>query len=129
MVCANIALALEQFTCAHCFVLGGHGRVGAVDPKCMATWNAGYLLRLLSFIRQRCARFFRLSIGWHAARGRFHRAFLCSARVSPRHRSSIASISRQFVLVAMGVVSHLLRIRGREDGRWGSRMAQFYGDG
>src|SRR5580700_5777737 len=48
-------------------VLGGHGRGAAVDAECLAARNAGDLFRLLSFVRERGAGFFRLPVRWDVA--------------------------------------------------------------
>src|ERR1039457_4278755 len=56
------ALDLQRFADAAGAVLGWHDRLTAAGAECVATSHAGGQLRLLSLLRRRRSRFFRLSI-------------------------------------------------------------------
>ncbi len=83
-------------------------RVGHCVPQSMAASQFLCLFCLLPLVCQRLQRFLRLSIGRHAARGRFHCALLRAARPASRMGRGLSAFARQPVLAAMGVVPHLL---------------------
>ena len=55
----------------------------------------------------------------------FNRAFLCAVRIFDRDWVGHSAFARQLVSAAMGVVSHLLRIRRSEDPERRSRWRNF----
>src|ERR1700721_498150 len=95
----------------------------------MAARNAPYLFRVLSVVRSGCAGFFRVSIGWDAARNGFHIVVFCAAWILVGIRTKQSPVARQHVLAAMGMVPDLFRIGSSEDSKRRSHMAQFHGHG
>src|SRR6266571_1351981 len=72
LVRADAAVVFEQFAHADGNLLGGHDRLGASGLEFLAARHARGLFCLLSLVRERGARFFRLPVGWNAAGGRLH---------------------------------------------------------
>ena len=72
LVRADPAVVFEQFAYADGNLLGGHDCVGAAGIEFLATGDAGGLFRVFSLFRERGAGFFRLPIGWNAARSRIY---------------------------------------------------------
>ena len=96
-------------------LLGRHGGIAAARFECLAPRNAGNLFRMFSVIRECRGRFLWLPVRRHAAGSRIHRAFLRSAGFSPGLGCKAATVSRQPVPLAVGVVPHLLRVRHGQD--------------
>src|ERR1700686_2523697 len=118
VVCAHPSLAFERSSHVDRPVLGRHGRIATAACEYLAARNADDLFCLLPVIRGRSPGFFRLSVGWHAARGGLHFTLLCSFRIPPRLRSGVAAIARQPFSAAVGMVSHLLRVWCSQDRWW-----------
>src|SRR5271170_7305844 len=110
VVCSNLILACERTSHAGGGVLGWHGRIAAVGYEFLAARNAGDLFCMLSLVRECGAGFFGISIGWDAAGSGVHRPFLCSCRIPSGAGRVVSAVPRQPVSVAVGMVSHLLRI-------------------
>ena len=107
----------------------GMAVVAAARAESLAARHARNLLRLLSFLRQRRAGFLRVPVRRNAARSRFHRALLCSARISPRPWPLPSTFARQPVPAAVGVVPHLLRVRRRKNCQRRPAVAAFHRHG
>ncbi len=128
LVCAYCALAFKRPAYVDCTVLGRHGRFDTIGAECVAAGNAGDLLCVLPVFRECSAGFFRLSVGRHARSG-LYRTFLRSVRIPSWLWHRVTAIAHQSLAAAMGMVSHLLRVRCREDYRWRPRVAPLYGYG
>ena len=112
LVCANTCCGFQadsQMLVGS--LLGRDGGIAAAGFECVAARSAGSLLRMFSFLRQCSRRLLWLPVRRHVAGSRIHRAFLCSAGISPGLGCGAAAFSRQLVSPAVGVVSHLLRVR------------------
>ncbi len=68
LVRPDAAVVFQQYAHGDGNLLGRHDRVGAAGFEFLAAGNAGDLLCVLSFVRERGAGFFRVPIGWDAAR-------------------------------------------------------------
>src|ERR1700676_3059220 len=118
MVCAYRAVVFEWPAYVNGIVLDRHGRFIAVGTESVAARDAGDLFCVLSVFCRRGAGFFRLSVGRHAAGSGLYRAFLCAVRNAAWFWADVATDAREFVPAAMGMVSHLLRVRRSEDDEW-----------
>ncbi len=115
VVCPQFALAVERSAYADGSVLGGPCCITAITHQCLAAWHVGDLFCVLSFLCQRGAGFFWVSIGRDVARSWIYFFIFCPTWIPSRLGSSLAAITGQFVSPAMGMVSNLLRVRCRED--------------
>src|ERR1700686_98106 len=129
VVRAYRAVVFERPAYLDDFVLGRHGRFIAVSAEPVATRDAADLFCVLPVVCERGAGFFWLSIGRHATRSGFYLAFLCAFRNASWFWAFVATNARQSVPAAMGMVSHLLRVRRSEDDEWRSAVAAVHGDG
>src|ERR1700675_726388 len=129
VVRAYRAVVFERAAYLDGFVLGGHGRFIAVSAEPVAARDAGDLFCVLPVVCERGAGFFWLSIGRHATRSGFYLAFLCASRNASWFWAFVATNAGQSIPAAMGMVSHLLRVRRSEDDEWRSAVAAVHGDG
>ena len=83
----------------------------------LAARVARRLFRLFSFVRQRRAGFFQLSIRRHAARSRIHQPVFRPAGILAGPRPRESAVARQPLPAALGMVPHLFRIGRRQNGR------------
>src|SRR5579862_4240355 len=120
-------LAVERFRQSD----AGGNLLGRIDCfgnfcfQCVAARNASYLFRVLSVVRSGCAGFFRVSIGWDAARSGFHIVVFCAAWILAGIRTKQSPVAHQYVLAAMGMVPDLFRIGSSEDSKRRSTWRNF----
>src|SRR5216684_2887241 len=118
LVCADAAMAIERCAHAHRNLLGGNDCIAAPRFEFMAAGHAGDLLCVLSFVRQRGAGFFCLSVGWNAAGGGIHFFVLRARRISAWMGRSESAIACESLPADMGRLPDLFRIgRGEDNGR------------
>src|ERR1700693_1195187 len=129
MVCAYHAVVFERPARVNGVVLGRDGRFIVVGAESVAARHAGDLFCVLSVFCERGAGFFRLPVGRHAAGSGIYLSFLRAVRTASWFWAAVTPHARQPVPAAMGMVSHLLRIRCGEDDEWRSGVAAFHGDG
>src|SRR3984957_19108764 len=129
MVCAYRAVVFERSAHVNGVVLGRDGRFIVISAESVAARHVGDLFCVLFVFCERGAGFFRLPVGRHAARSGIYFSFLRAVRAASWFWAVVTPVACQSVPVAMGMVSHLLRIcRGEDDG-WRSGVAAFHGDG
>src|SRR6266851_381142 len=127
LVCADAAMAIERCAHAHRNLLGGNDCIAAPRFEFLAAGHAGDLLCVLSFVRQRGAGFFCLSVGWNAAGGGIHFFVLRARRISAWMGRSESAIACESLPADMGRLPDLFRIgRGEDHGRRPA-VAQFHG--
>src|SRR5215467_3960035 len=117
LVRAHTAVVVCQRSRPACSVLGGSGSVPGHHPEFMAAGCTGGVSSLFSVVRCRGARLLRIPVGWNASRSRFHLNIFCSAGIASGAGSGAPAFSSQFVSFALGVVPHLLRVRGGQAGQ------------
>src|SRR3984957_10691132 len=118
MVCAYRAVVFERSAHVNGVVLGRDGRCIVVGAESVAARHASDLFCVLSVFCERGARLFRLPVGRHAAGSRIYFSFLRAVRAASWFWAVVTPIACQPVPAAMGMVSHLLRIRRGEEDEW-----------
>src|SRR5437868_7438560 len=125
MVCADGAVVVEWAGHAECAVLGRYAGLPATDAESMAARHAGDLFCVLPFICGGRSGFLRLPVRWNVAGGRIHFVIFCACGTSAGVGHDAPCFPCQPVSVAMGMVSHLLRIWCSENSERRSRVAAF----
>lgn len=110
LVCADVALVVEQFSDVERPLLDRHAGILAARVELMAASNAGHRLCMFSLFCQRSSRLLWLSIRRDAVRSRIYLRLLRAIRVASGFGPTQSPFARQFVSTALGVVSHLLRV-------------------
>src|SRR5262252_2840332 len=90
---------------------------------------AGCVFCMLLVVRQRCAGLLRLPVRRNAARSRILLALFRSSGFASRPWTKPPALTRKPIPFAVGVVSHLLRVRHGEASQRRSAMAQLYRHG
>ena len=114
VVYAYSAVVFERLAHADGILLDWHHCFRAAGAESVAARDARHLFHLLPFVHQRGPRFFKLSVGWHVARGGNHLFVLRSWGILVRIRGSESALPGEFISAAMGVVPHLLSVRRGE---------------
>src|SRR6266566_526668 len=118
LVCADAAMVFKRPAHADRNLLGRDDRIGAAGVEFVAARNAGYLLCVFSFVRERSAGFFRVPIGRNAAGGGIYFFVFCAARIPAKAGRSKPAFASKLVPAAVGMLPNLLRIgRGKNHGR------------
>src|ERR1700732_3565871 len=115
MVCAYRVVVFERSAHVNGVVLGRDGRCIVVGAECVAARHASDLFCVLSVFCERGAGFFRLPVGRHAAGSRIYFSFLRAVRNATWFWAGVTAAVGKSVPAAMGMVSHLLRVRRGED--------------
>jgi hypothetical protein len=126
LVCSDRALGGCERSRAARTVLGGASGVGAAPAQSVAARDDLRLPGAVHVVCDRRAGFFRLPIRRHAARRGVRRTVFCPGRLASRLGRCDPAIAREPLPSALGMVSHLLRIRHREDGGPRPGMAEFH---
>src|SRR4029077_9587132 len=108
LVCADAAVAFERYAHAHRNLLGRDDRLRLAGLEFVATGHAGDLFCVLSLVRERGTGFFRLSVGWNAARSWLHLLILCAGRIPARVGRRKQAIARKLVPAGVGMFPYLL---------------------
>src|SRR5204863_4072416 len=108
LVRADGAVAIERSAHAYWNLLGRNDRFGTAGIEFVAAGHACDLFCVLSFVRQRGARFFGLSVGRNASGSGFHFP-VPRARGIPAEVGLIKqAIARKLVLAGVGMLPDLL---------------------
>src|SRR5271155_1241884 len=102
LVCTHAVVVFLQQSDAYGPLLDRTRSLRRRPAQFMAPPELLYLFRLLSFVRCSGQRFFRLSIGRHAAGGRFYCAVLLPRWFAPRMGRAQSALACQPLLAAMG---------------------------
>src|SRR5262249_19690070 len=105
------SMVVFRRSCPDVSLLAGRGGVAGGDILSLAAHRPGPLFCLLPVLRGSSAGVFGIPIGRHAARSRVHLHLLCAARSAARAGCPTCALAPEPVLVALGMVPHLLRIR------------------
>src|SRR6266404_879756 len=124
LVCADNVVVLERFPHGYGNMLGGHDRFAAVGLEFVAAWHAGDLFRVLPFVRQRGAGFFRLSVGWNVAGGGVYCTVFRTGRIPAGVGWRKQAIARELVPAGVGMLPDLFRIGGGKHHGWLPVMAE-----
>src|ERR1700739_1585332 len=123
LVRPHTSLVLRRKPHAHDPLLDRPPRFRPSHHQHFSSRDASTLLHLLLVLRHRRIRFFRLPIRRHAPRSRLYLSFPCSSRISSRSRAAKSANARQHLSASLGMVSHLLRIRHRQNRQRRPRVA------
>src|SRR5581483_1999899 len=129
LVGAEPALDCQRATHAVGSLHRGNDRFPALGVQYLATRNVADLLGVFSLVRKRGTGFFRVPVRRHAARGRIDLPVLCPVGISAALGRTLAAVAAKPFPPAMGMVSHLLRVRTGEASQRRSSMAYPHRDG
>src|SRR6266851_4240607 len=119
-------MAIEQLAHADGDLLGGHARLGATGVEFVAAGHAGGLFRVLPFVCQCRAGFFRLPVRWNVAGGGIHCDVFRAAGMATRMGRSESAIACEPVPADMGRLADLFRIGIGEDHGRRPAMAELH---
>ena len=129
LVCAVAILAVEQLARLNDSDVDRPVGVHRCDIQPLAPSQLLRLLRLLPLVRRGFRRVFELPVGRNAARSGISQPLLCAARPAAWLGCGSPTLPSKSVLTAVGVVSHLLRIRDGEVAQRRSAVARSHSDG
>src|SRR5215472_19376353 len=125
----NVSMVVFRRSCPDVSLLARHCGIGGSGLQSLAARELGAVFSLFPFLRGCGSGVLRVSIGRHVARSRLHLHLLCAARSAPGAGSGTCAFAPEPVLVAVGMVSHLLRVRRGENCQSRLFLASSHGNG